>query len=119
MSLGQCVVQWEGAFGVLVSVCGGDPVYCSVCMGAVNVLFSVHGGHSMYCSVGGGVQCMLGGIQCDVDWFDLVQPTSSHSYYGVLSAMALSCSEDTTCIYFKHVGYISQQKTSMNVLKIC
>lgn len=51
MSLGQCVVQWEGAFGVLVSE--GDPVYCSVCMGAVNALFSVHGGHSMYCSVGG------------------------------------------------------------------
>lgn len=110
MSLGQCVVQWEGAFGVLVS--GGDPVYCSVCMGAVNALFSVHGGHSMYCSVGGGVQC-------DVDWFDLVQPASSHSYCGLLSAMALSCSEDTTCIYFKHLGYISQQKTSMNVLKIC
>lgn len=111
MSLGQCVVQWEGAFGVLDS---GGGIQCTVqCVWE----------QSMRCSVYmGAIQCTVqwgGGVQCDVDWFDLVQPTSSHSYCGVLSAMALSCSEDTTCIYFKHLGYISQQKTSMNVLKIC
>lgn len=118
MSLGQCVVQWEGAFGVLVSGGWGSSVLFSVygssqcavqcTWGPFNVLFS-----------GGDVQCIWGDIQCDVDWFDLVQPASSHSYCGLLSAMALSCSEDTTCIYFKHLGYISQQKTSMNILKIC
>lgn len=117
MSLGQCVVQWEGAVSVLVSGGGSSVLFsvygssqCAVqcTWGPFNVLFS-----------GGGVQCIWGDIQCDVDWFDLVQPASSHSYCGLLSAMALSCSEDTTCIYFKHLGYISQQKTSMNVLKIC
>lgn len=50
MSLGQCVVQWEGAFGVLVS---GGGIQCTVqCVWE----------QSMRCSV------YMGAIQCTVQW---------------------------------------------------
>lgn len=58
MSLGQCVVQWEGALDVLVS--GGHPVYCSVCMGGSQCAVQC-GGHSVYVC-GGAFSVMLTGL---------------------------------------------------------